>query len=57
MLLFKLATLEELATYSQTNETTATSEFEGGFSISDAIALQLVEDPWIPDLSASWWEL
>jgi hypothetical protein len=30
---------------------------DGGFSLPDDIAMELAEDPWIPDLFSSWWEL
>lgn len=30
---------------------------DGGMSLPDDIVMELAEDPWIPDLFSSWWEL
>jgi hypothetical protein len=47
----------KLALNSQSGEVSGFTEFDDGMSLPDDIAMELLEDPWIPDLFSSWWEL
>lgn len=47
----------KMALNSQSGEISSLAEFDDGLSLPGDIAMELLEDPWIPDLFSSWWDL